>query len=78
MNCEVLVELKSKSIDKTFTYSIPSGLIDKISVGIRVLVPFGKQKLEGFVLKITNEKFDYKLKDNKTSFSAREVLVKLW
>ncbi len=63
MNCEVLVELKSKNIDKTFTYSIPQALIDKVKVGIRVLVPFGKQKLEGFVLKITNEKVDYKLKD---------------
>ena len=47
MNCEVLVELKSKNIDKTFTYSIPQALIDKVKVGIRVLVPFGKQKLEG-------------------------------
>lgn len=63
MNCEVLVELKSKNIDKTFTYSIPTNLLDKVSIGIRVLVPFGKQKLEGFVLKVTDEKVDYKLKD---------------
>ena len=64
MNCEVLVELKSKNIDKTFTYSIPSDFVDLVKVGIRVLVPFGKQRLEGFVLKINaiNE-FDYKLKD---------------
>ena len=63
MNCEVLVELKSKNIDKTFTYSIPKNLVDKIKVGIRVLVPFGKQKLEGFVLKISNDNKEYKLKD---------------
>lgn len=64
MNCEVLVELKSKNIDKTFTYSIPSSLTKVISIGARVLVPFGKQKLEGFVLKINNtNNFDYTLKD---------------
>lgn len=63
MNCEVLVELKSKNIDKTFTYSIPNNLIDKVKVGIRVLVPFGKQKLEGFVLNTSNDNPEYKLKD---------------
>ena len=49
MVCEVLVELKSKNIDKTFTYLIPDKFKDKVKEGIRVLVPFGKQKLEGFV-----------------------------
>ena len=28
---------------------------ERIKVGIRVKVPFGKQKLEGFVLSIGNE-----------------------
>ena len=54
MTIEVLVELKLKKIDKTFTYSVPQNLEEQIKVGIRVLVPFGKQKLEGFVLKINN------------------------
>lgn len=64
MNCEVLVELKSKNIDKTFTYSIPYNLTDLVKVGARVLVPFGKQQLEGFVLKINNtNNFDYDLKE---------------
>ena len=50
MVADVLVELKAKEIDQTFTYKIPSNLLDKVEVGKRVLVPFGKQKLEGFVL----------------------------
>ena len=54
MVCEVLVELKSKNIDKTFTYLIPDKFKDKVKEGIRVLVPFGKQKLEGFVLNISD------------------------
>ena len=54
MIIEVLVELSNRNIDKTFSYLVPSSLTDKIKVGIRVLVPFGKQTLEGFVLNIKN------------------------
>lgn len=63
MKIEVLVELKAKNIDKTFTYSVPSIYEDKINIGKRVLVPFGNQKLEGFILNINNNKYDYELKD---------------
>ena len=64
MFADVLVELKAKRIDKTFTYLIPNNLIDKVKVGIRVLVPFGKQTLEGFVLNIEKDKdIDYELKE---------------
>lgn len=64
MYIDVLVELKAKKLDKTFTYNVPSNLKNSISVGKRVLVPFGKQKLEGFILSISNIKdFDYEVKD---------------
>ena len=46
MTVEVLVELKAKKVDKTFTYLVPKDLEDKIKIGIRVLVPFKYQKLE--------------------------------
>lgn len=63
MKINVLVELKAKGINQTFTYLVPTNLEDKINIGIRVLVPFGKQKLEGFVLSIVDEKIEYKLKE---------------
>lgn len=64
MYIDVLVELKAKEIDKTFTYLVPNNLINKVKIGIRVIVPFGKQKLEGFVLNITDKKeTDYELKE---------------
>ena len=64
MYCDVLVELKAKNIDKTFTYSIPEKLKSVVMVGIRVLVPFGKQKLEGFVLSIYSKReVEYEIKD---------------
>ena len=55
MVIEVLVELSHRNIDKTFDYLVPIELQDKVKVGIRVLVPFGNQKLEGFVLEIKNK-----------------------
>ena len=58
MIVQVLVELSSRSIDKTFDYLVPSLLEEKIKVGIRVLVPFGAQKLEGFVLAVKQEDED--------------------
>lgn len=48
----VLVELSNRNIDKVFDYNVPDNLIDKIKIGIRVEVPFGKQVLDGFVVEI--------------------------
>ena len=77
MIAEVLVEIKAKNIDKTFSYLIPKDFKEKIKVGIRVLVPFGKQKLEGFVLKIKeNEKLDYELKEIISLIDEEPVLNK--
>ena len=52
----VLVEISAKAVDKVFEYNVPKELEESIKVGIRVLVPFGKMTLEGFVLEIKNEK----------------------
>lgn len=64
MFVNVLVELKTKKIDETYTYSVPINLIKDIEIGKRVLVPFGKQKLEGFIMSITDE----------VSFSTKDIL----
>jgi len=64
MFIDVLVELKAKQIDKTFTYIVPEELKKDIKIGKRVIVPFGKQKLEGFILKTyDNVDVDYELKE---------------
>ncbi len=52
----VLVELSNKNIDRVFEYNVPDDLASLMKVGIRVLVPFGKMELEGFVLDIKNHK----------------------
>ena len=48
----VLVQLSNKNIDKIFDYKVKKELEKDIKIGIRVEVPFGHQKLEGFVLEI--------------------------
>ena len=63
MFAKVIVQLKVKSIDHTFTYRIPDNLIDIVKKGSKVIVPFGKQMLEGFVLEISSiYEDDYKIK----------------
>lgn len=63
MYCDVLIELSSFNIDKTFTYKVPSNT--NVLVGSRVLVPFSNQKLEGFVLNIKDniDDIDYEVKE---------------
>lgn len=64
MFVDVLVELRTKKIDETYTYSVPINLQDDIEIGKRVLVPFGKQKLEGFIMDIKDE----------VSFNTKDIL----
>lgn len=54
MTVNVLVELSNRNIDKLFTYKVKSSQEKDIKVGVRVKVPFGKQKLEGFIMEINN------------------------
>jgi primosomal protein N' (replication factor Y) len=39
--------------DKTFSYAVPEILHEKISIGKRVLVPFGKRRLTGYIVEIS-------------------------
>lgn len=50
MFAEVVVDVSTNSLDKIFDYMCPEQY--QICVGQRVLVPFGKQTLEGYVLNL--------------------------
>jgi len=77
MIANVLVELKAKNIDKTFSYLIPEELKDIVQIGKRVLVPFGYQKLEGFIIDIVDSlNVDYKLKNIISVIDEYPVLNK--
>jgi primosomal protein N' len=65
MIVSVLVEVNVNKINKTFDYNVPDLLKDSIEVGKRVLVPFGKNNIEGFILEIKNNS------EVKNSFNGR-------
>ena len=77
MFVEVLVEIKAKAIDKTFTYKVGDKFKNEIEIGKRVLVPFGKQKLEGFILDIKeNINVEYEIKNIISVIDSKPVLTK--
>ena len=63
MVVDVLTQIKSQQVDKTFSYFVPKELEQIVKPGARVTIPFGKQVLEGFVVSYHLDKnFDYELK----------------
>lgn len=64
MVAEVIINSNVKTLNKTFDYNVPAEIAGTISIGQRVLVPFGRNKKleEGFVINL-KEKSNYKTKD---------------
>ncbi len=60
---QVIVDQPGRSVDQAFTYSIPAHLEDAIQVGSYVQVPFGRRRVPGFVIGITTDRPDFRLKD---------------
>ena len=50
MYASVIIEYGVKKLNQTYTYIIPNDLIGIVKKGMKVYVPFGKQKIFGFVL----------------------------
>lgn len=46
--CEVIVEIAHENVSHVFTYAIPENM--RLLPGMRVLVPFGPRRVEGYVL----------------------------
>ena len=51
----VIIDQDAKALDREFVYKIPDDL--DVTLGERVLVPFGARVLEGFVVDITDETY---------------------
>ena len=66
MYANVIIEYGVKTLNKTFIYKIPDELKDKIKVGMKVYVPFGKSEVFGFVIELEN--------NNDTGFEAKEII----
>ena len=82
MLASVIIEYSVKSLNKVFDYIIPEDIKNTIKVGHKVIVPFGKVEVEGFVLKIHNNKdssLEYRsiIRIQESDFYLNEELLKL-
>lgn len=81
----VIVDVKITTVDKVFHYRIPKN-IKQLSLGHRVLVPFGKRQVEGYVVELVDEvdlepkriKSIMKLLDLKPVLSEEQLSVAKW
>ena len=82
MLASVIIEYSVKSLNKVFDYIIPEEIKNTIKVGHKVIVPFGKVEVEGFVLKIHDNKdktLEYRsiIRIQESDFYLNEELLKL-
>ena len=81
MEAEVLIGYGAKIIDKAFSYDVPKNLEDKLKVGMKVVVPFGKTTTNGFVINIKNKTSENELKSITSiadeTFVLNDELLKL-
>lgn len=66
MYADVLVQYGVKSLDHTFTYHIPDEIVSELTVGMKVLVPFGSKEINGFVVNISDSIPEIEVKDIKS------------
>ena len=60
----VVIDTKTRALDTSFTYEVPSELLEETKVGCAVLVDFNNKKYVGFVIEIENKNqndFSFKL-----------------
>ena len=68
MAARIVVAKNTRSVDKTYDYAIPESLRGQVSVGTRVVVPFGARNalVEGYVVAVCEPEGKYKLKNIKS------------
>ncbi|WP_313798725.1 primosomal protein N' [Cytobacillus sp.] len=59
----VIVDVPAKQTDRPFDYVIPDHLVQVVKPGMRVIVPFGPRKIQGFVIAVKPESEFGKLKE---------------
>ena len=64
MIVEVIISSNAKDLNRIFDYNVPAKFETIITIGSKVLVPFGtmKKSQEGFIVGI-KDKSEYKVKD---------------
>jgi primosomal protein N' (replication factor Y) (superfamily II helicase) len=71
----VIVDVPAKQTDRAFDYLIPSQWLETIKPGMRVIVPFGPRKIQGFVTEIKAESEFKKLREIIEPMDLQPVLT---
>ncbi len=77
---QVIVDVPAMQTDQPFTYLIPSTLTEQIAVGMRVEVPFGNRRVQGFITALdqldqqTVEAVEYEWKEIISVLDLKPVL----
>ncbi len=72
----VIVDVPTKQTDRAFDYLIPDQLTGTIQPGMRVIVPFGPRKIQGFVIGLKTESEFSKLREIIEPMDLEPVLNK--
>jgi primosomal protein N' (replication factor Y) len=72
----VIVDVPAKQTDREFDYLVPEEWLETIQPGMRVIVPFGPRKIQGFVTEIKAESEFKKLREICEPMDLEPVLNK--
>lgn len=75
MIAKVIVDVPTSQTDRLYDYEIPEKWINVIEKGMRVIVPFGKRKVQGFVIDITKDSTAVNLKKIENLLDLEPVLT---
>ncbi|HZK57377.1 MAG TPA: primosomal protein N', partial [Clostridia bacterium] len=85
---QVVVNNSSYQTDKLFDYKVPPHLCNKIALGMRIIVPFGRgnRRLEAYVLNNTDKPSSKNMKlknvlaviDEKPILSEKQLRLVFW
>jgi primosomal protein N' len=82
MFAEVVVDSHQDPRKRFFTYSVPKELTGKVKEGVKVLVPFGKRSVEGYIFKLKKARPNFPTKKIKEArgeaFSAKQIELARW
>ncbi|TDM03972.1 primosomal protein N' [Macrococcus carouselicus] len=62
MYASVVVDVNAKRVDKLFDYEVPAELASIMKVGMRVVVPFGPRKIQGYIIELVDRNHEKALK----------------
>lgn len=71
----VIVDVPARQTDKSFDYIIPDKYVGSIIPGMRIIVPFGPRKIQGFVVGLKEESDFSKLKEISEPMDLYPVLT---